>query len=104
MASLMEGRWQTGIGRTLLSKTLGIYGYGRIGKVVAGYGTAFGMNVVAWGSESSLARAKADGHQVAATKASFFEECDVPGRVDRAGCPRRCATRRTAGHGCRRCL
>jgi D-3-phosphoglycerate dehydrogenase len=73
----MEGRWQTGIGRTLLSKTLGIYGYGRIGKVVAGYGTAFGMNVVAWGSESSLARAKADGHQVAATKASFFEECDV---------------------------
>jgi D-3-phosphoglycerate dehydrogenase len=73
----MEGRWQTGIGRTLLSKTLGIYGYGRIGKVVAGYGTAFGMNVVARGSESSLARAKADGHQVAATKASFFEECDV---------------------------
>ena len=77
MAALKEGRWQTAIGRTLLLKTLGIYGYGRIGKVVAGYGRAFGMNVVAWGSESSLARAEADGHQIAATKASFFEECDV---------------------------
>jgi D-3-phosphoglycerate dehydrogenase len=77
VASLKEGRWQTAIGRTLLLKTLGIYGYGRIGKVVAGYGRAFGMTVVAWGSEASLARAKADGHQVAASKAAFFQDCDV---------------------------
>jgi D-3-phosphoglycerate dehydrogenase len=77
VASMKEGRWQTAIGRTLLFKTLGIYGYGRIGKVVAGYGQAFGMNVVAWGSEASLARAKADGHQVAAGRDAFFEECDV---------------------------
>lgn len=77
VASMKAGRWQTAMGRTLLFKTLGIFGYGRIGKVVAGYGTAFGMNVVAWGSEGTLARAGADGVAVASSKESFFEECDV---------------------------
>jgi D-3-phosphoglycerate dehydrogenase len=47
MASLKAGRWQMGIGRSLHGRTLGIYGYGRIGRVVAGYGRAFGMNVLA---------------------------------------------------------
>ena len=61
VSSMKAGRWQTAIGRTLLFKTLGIYGYGRIGKVVAGYGKAFGMQVLAWGSEGSLSRAAADG-------------------------------------------
>ncbi|MBV9412195.1 MAG: D-2-hydroxyacid dehydrogenase family protein [Acidimicrobiia bacterium] len=77
VASMKAGRWQTAMGRTLLFKTLGIFGYGRIGKVVAGYGAAFGMNVVAWGSEGSLSRAAADGVAVASSKESFFEECDV---------------------------
>ncbi len=77
VASMKDGRWQTAMGRTLRRKTLGIFGYGRIGKVVAGYGTAFGMNVVAWGSEGSLSRAEADGVRLASSKASFFEECDV---------------------------
>ena len=77
VASMKAGRWQTAMGRTLLFKTLGIYGYGRIGKVVAGYGKAFGMNVVAWGSEGSISRAAADGVATASSKAAFFEECDV---------------------------
>jgi len=77
VASMKAGRWQTAMGRTLLLKTLGIYGYGRIGKVVAGYGKAFGMKVVAWGSEGSLSRAAADGVETASSKESFFEQSDV---------------------------
>ena len=77
MAALQSGRWQTAIGRTLLFKTLGIYGYGRIGKVVAGYGQAFGMEVVAWGSEGSLDRARGDGVATAPTREAFFETADV---------------------------
>jgi len=77
VAALKAGRWQTGIGRTLLFKTLGIYGYGRIGKVVAGYGQAFGMNVLVWSREPSLETARADGYQIAESKSAFFEECDV---------------------------
>lgn len=77
VASLRAGTWQADIGRTLSSKILGIYGYGRIGKVVAGYGRAFDMNVTVWGREASRAQASADGIVVAASKASFFETCDV---------------------------
>src|SRR5215471_7988127 len=77
MASLKAGRWQIGVGSTLRGKTLGIYGYGRIGSVVAGYGKAFGMQVLIWARESSLARAPADGWAVAADKPAFFEACDV---------------------------
>jgi D-3-phosphoglycerate dehydrogenase len=77
VTSLKAGTWQMGVGRTLLFKTLGIYGYGRIGKVVAGYGQAFGMNVVVWASEGSRAQAKADGFVVTDSKAAFFETCDV---------------------------
>jgi len=77
VASMKAGRWQTAMGRTLLFKTLGVFGYGRIGKVVAGYGKAFGMNVVAWGSEGSLSRAAADGVATAASKEALFEESDV---------------------------
>jgi D-3-phosphoglycerate dehydrogenase len=77
VASLKAGTWQVGVGRTVLRKTLGIFGYGRIGKVVAGYGHAFGMNVVAWGGESSRANAEADGVAMADGKAAFFETCDI---------------------------
>ena len=54
MASLKAGNWQIGVGTTLRDKTLGIYGYGRIGSVVAGYGKAFGMNVLVWAREATL--------------------------------------------------
>jgi D-3-phosphoglycerate dehydrogenase len=58
-------------------KTLGIFGYGRIGKVVAGYGHAFGMNVMVWASKASRAKAEADGIAVADSKDLFFETCDI---------------------------
>src|SRR5215468_11321398 len=77
MASLKAGSWQVGVGSTVRGKTLGIYGYGRIGSVVAGYGRAFGMKVMAWAREKSLAQARADGYAVAASKEAFFAECDI---------------------------
>jgi D-3-phosphoglycerate dehydrogenase / 2-oxoglutarate reductase len=77
MASLKAGHWQSGVGRTLRDKTLGVFGYGRIGSVVAGYGKAFGMNVLIWAREASLARARADGYATAPSKQAFFEQCDV---------------------------
>jgi D-3-phosphoglycerate dehydrogenase / 2-oxoglutarate reductase len=77
MSSLKAGKWQIAVGTTLRDKTLGIYGYGRIGSVVAGFGRAFGMKVLVWAREASLAQARADGYAVAGSKESFFEECDV---------------------------
>lgn len=77
MSALKTGRWQIGVGNTLRDKTLGIYGYGRIGAVVAGYGRAFGMNVLVWARPPSLARARVDGYDVASSKPAFFEACDV---------------------------
>src|SRR6478672_9420906 len=77
MAALKSGTWQTGVGRTLRGATLGIYGYGRIGETVAGYGRAFGMRVLVWAREASRQHAQADGHDVAASKDTFFEACDV---------------------------
>src|SRR5665213_938768 len=77
VASMKAGHWQDGVGHTLRHKTLGIYGYGRIGRVVADYGNAFGMNVVFWASAESRERAQAAGAQVAQSKESFFAECDV---------------------------
>jgi D-3-phosphoglycerate dehydrogenase / 2-oxoglutarate reductase len=77
VASLKAGAWQAGVGSSLRGKTLGIYGYGRIGKIVAGYGTAFGMNVLVWARPDSLSRARADDLTTAGSKESFFETSDV---------------------------
>jgi D-3-phosphoglycerate dehydrogenase len=77
MSSLKAGRWQIGVGRSLRGKRLGIYGYGRIGAVVAGYGKAFGMAVSIWAREASLTRARADGYETARSKEEFFAQCDV---------------------------
>ena len=77
MASLKAGRWQAGVGAGLRGRTLGIYGYGRIGAVVAGYGRAFGMKVLVWARAAARERAAADGYTAARSKAAFFEECDV---------------------------
>ena len=77
VASLRAGNWQSGVGRTLRGKILGIYGYGRIGRAVAGYGKAFGMNFLVWAREDSLAEARADGYATARTKEIFFEEADI---------------------------
>jgi len=89
IGNLKHGAWQSsglrsasmppnfGLGMVLKGRTLGIWGYGRIGRVVAGYGRAFGMNVLVWGSEVSLATAAADGYTSAASCEAFFETSDV---------------------------
>lgn len=89
ISNLKHGAWQQaglraasmppnfGLGSVLLGKTLGIWGYGRIGQLVAGYGRAFGMQVCIWGSDASRQRAIADGYVAAGSKEEFFEQCDI---------------------------
>jgi D-3-phosphoglycerate dehydrogenase / 2-oxoglutarate reductase len=77
VAALKAGTWQVGVGDTLRGKTFGVYGYGRIGSVVAGYAKAFGMDVAVWASSASLERARSDGHAAAAGREAFFSGCDV---------------------------
>lgn len=89
IANLKHGAWQQsgfkaasmppnfGLGNVLRGRTLGIWGYGRIGRIVAGYGRAFGMNVRVWGRDASRAEALADGYQAATTREEFFAQCDV---------------------------
>ncbi|WP_425085494.1 D-2-hydroxyacid dehydrogenase family protein [Ruegeria profundi] len=77
MASVKAGRWQAGVGKTLRGRQLGLYGYGRIARAVAGYAEAFGMNVVWWSSDEGRARAQANGVQVAASREAFFANSDV---------------------------
>lgn len=82
---LREGMWQTAsllpelntLGHALKGRTLGLWGYGRIGRLVAGYGKAFGMQVLIWGSEESREKAIGDGYQAAASREAFFTQADV---------------------------
>lgn len=82
---LQQGLWQTastqpdynGLGRVLKGRTLGIWGYGKIGRLVASYGRAFGMQVLIWGRAASLQLAHQDGYQIANDKADFFQRSDV---------------------------
>jgi D-3-phosphoglycerate dehydrogenase / 2-oxoglutarate reductase len=77
VAALKAGKWQIGVGTTVRGKTLGIFGYGRIGAEVAKVGKAFGMNVLVWAREETRKKAAADGYEVAASKAEFFAAADV---------------------------
>ena len=77
MQSLKSGRWQIGVGNTLRGRTLGLYGYGRIARVDAAYGKAFGMPVLVWAREASRELARQDGLAVAPSKQAFFAEADV---------------------------
>ena len=77
VAATRAGQWQIGVGRTLRGRTLGLYGYGRIGRAVAGYAEALGMRVQWWSSEEGRARARADGASVAASREAFFASSDV---------------------------
>jgi len=76
-ARLRGGAWQSTIGTLLRGRTLGVWGYGKIGSLVAGYGRAFGMRVMAFGREGSRERAVADGFETAAEKQALFAESDV---------------------------
>ena len=89
ISTLKHGAWQQsglkaasmppnfGIGMALRGRTLGVWGYGKIGQLVAGYGKAFGMRVLVWGSEASRERAAADGFEVVAERDDLFEQADV---------------------------
>lgn len=77
VASLQAGQWQSTLGRALHGRTLGILGYGNIGSLVASYGRAFDMRVLAWGRAGSLARAQSEGVEVAASRDALFSEADV---------------------------
>lgn len=77
MARLKRGEWQSRVGRGLRGRTLGVYGYGRIGKQVAGFGKAFGMRVLIWSREKARQDALGDGYEVARSREALFEEADV---------------------------
>ena len=89
IGNLKHGAWQQsgmksasmppnfGLGMVLRGRTLGLWGYGKIGQLVAGYGKAFGMRVIVWGSQSSRARAESDGLQAAASREELFAESDI---------------------------
>ena len=74
--SIRAGTWQMGVGQTVAGRTLGLYGYGRIARAVAGYAQAFGMKVQWWGSDDGRARAIADGQTVAESREAFFATSD----------------------------
>ncbi len=89
ISNLKHGAWQQsglkaasmptnfGLGTVLKGKILGIWGYGKIGQLVAGYGKAFGMDVMVWGSDESRNKAISEGYRAAASRQAFFEESDV---------------------------
>lgn len=77
IAGMKAGRWQSAMGTCLRGNTLGVFGFGRIGPVIAKYGDAFGMKVMVWGRQSSLEKAKSLGYQTAASQEEFFSSCDV---------------------------
>ncbi len=83
--NLREGLWQTvssvpehnRLGRMLKGQILGIWGYGRIGRLVAGYGKAFGMDVLIWGRAASLAAAREDGFNTAPSRLGLLQQADI---------------------------
>lgn len=89
IGNLKHGAWQQsglkagsmppnfGLGVVLRGRTLGIWGYGKIGQLIASYAKVFGMQIVVWGSETSRTRAVEDGLQAAVSREAFFEQCDV---------------------------
>lgn len=77
IASARAGQWQAGVGRTLQGKTIGIYGHGRIGRLIAGYAAAFGARVIWWGSQEGRERAAAEGGEVPESRAAFFARADI---------------------------
>lgn len=77
MASMKAGGWQIDVGRTIRGKTLGLHGFGRIAHAVADVAKAFGMNVLVWAREETMAKARAEGYETAASKAEFYATADV---------------------------
>lgn len=74
---MLDGKWQVNIGHCIQGKTIGIWGYGKIGKRIAAYGQAFGAHIMVWGSGNSRKQAHLDGHVAAESKEVFFREADI---------------------------
>ncbi|QXG43182.1 D-2-hydroxyacid dehydrogenase family protein [Pseudomonas viridiflava] len=74
--ALRAGHWQVGLGSDLYGKTLGILGLGSIGKWIARYGQAFGMEVIAW-SQNLTTEAAAECGVTYVSKQALFEQADV---------------------------
>ena len=74
---MKDGNWQTNIGNTIYGKTLGIWGYGKIGQKIAQYAKVFGADVVIWGSENAREKAQNDGFLAAKSKEDFFQTIDI---------------------------
>ncbi len=74
---MKKGNWQVNIGESVNGKIIGIWGYGKIGKIIAGYAKAFGAKVLVWGSEQSRLKAISDGFEAAESKTYFFKTADV---------------------------
>lgn len=77
IAGMKKGKWQINVGRRVRGATIGIWGYGRIGKKLAAYARAFDAKVVVWGSEISKDQARKDGFETASSKQDFFQNSDV---------------------------
>lgn len=89
IGNLKHGVWQQsglksaamppnfGLGTVLRGKTLGIWGYGKIGQLLAGYGRVFGMRVLVWGRDPSREKAVQDGYEAAGSREEFFRQSDV---------------------------
>ncbi|MFZ3081224.1 D-2-hydroxyacid dehydrogenase family protein [Rhodoferax ferrireducens] len=89
IGNLKHGAWQQsglktgsmppnfGLGMVLKGKTLGIWGYGKVGRLLAGFGQAFGMKVLVWGRAPARERAILDGFESALSREDFFAQSDV---------------------------
>jgi D-3-phosphoglycerate dehydrogenase len=77
VARLRAGGWQSTLGTALRGRTLGVWGYGKIGSLIAGYGRAFGMSVVVWGREGSITRAQADNFVTVSSAGELFANADI---------------------------
>ncbi len=74
---MKSGNWQINIGTTIYGKTIGIWGYGKIGQKIAQYAKVFGAKIIVWGSENSRKKAVEDGYEQSETKEHFFKNADI---------------------------
>lgn len=77
VVDMKEGKWQTNIGRALHGQTLGVWGYGKIGRMIAGFGRAFAMDVQIFGRAASIEAAQAEGYRICESREAFFATSDV---------------------------
>jgi phosphoglycerate dehydrogenase-like enzyme len=72
-----DGPWQSTVGTGLAGKTLGLLGFGKLGRKVARVGQAFGMDVVAWSPNLTAERTEPEGVRLAGSLAELAAASDV---------------------------